>query len=90
MKTYKEAIKPPKDGYKYSDNTQTIAQLSEMIGAKHCLRPNVIYEWAIKHNIKLIEYMPMLMSNDSLLLASSALFEDIMDDKFQAVQSLNS
>ena len=88
MKTYKEAIKSPKAGYKYSDDIQQTAQLSEMIGGKHCLRPEAVFEWATKHEIKLIDYMSIIMSKDTLLKANSALVEDILNEKFDAVKQL--
>ena len=88
MKTYKEAIKPPKEGYKYSTETQQTAQLAEIIGAKHCIRPNVIFEWCIKHNIKLLDFMPKLMDSNNLLKANSALLEDIFEDTFTAIKNL--
>ena len=88
MKTYKEAIKSPKAGYKYSNDIQKTAQLSEMIGAKHCLRPNAVFDWATKHEVNLIDYMSILMSKDTLLKANSALLEDILNDKFDAVKQL--
>ena len=88
MKTYKEAIKSPKAGYKYSDDIQQTAQLSEIIGGKHCLRPEAIFNWATKHEIKLIDYMSIIISKDTLLKANSALLEDILNDKFDAVKQL--
>ena len=88
MTTYKEAIKSPKAGYKYSNDIQQTAQLSEMIGNKHCLRPKAVFDWATKHEVNLINYMPIIMSKDTLLKANSALLEDILNDKFDAVKQL--
>ena len=88
MTNYKQAIKSPKAGYKYSDNIQQTAQLSEIIGGKHCLRPEAIFNWATKHEVNLIDYMSILMSKDTLLKANSALLEDILNDKFDAVKQL--
>jgi hypothetical protein len=83
MKTYKQAIKFLKDC-----NVRQTAQLSEMIGVKHCLRPEAVFDWATKHEINLIVYMFILMGKDTLLKANSALLEDILNDKFDAVKQL--
>ena len=88
MKTYKEAIKPPREGYKYSTEIQQTAQLAEMIGAKHCIRPSVIFEWCIKHDIKLFDFMPELMDSNNLLKANLALLEDIFEDTFITIKNL--
>jgi hypothetical protein len=84
MKTFKQAIKSKKN-----DNVQQTAQLSEMIAIKHCLRPESIYNWAIRFDVKLIDYMPIIMSTgDELLNANSALLGDILNDKFDEVKQL--
>jgi hypothetical protein len=88
MKTYKEAIKSPKMGYKYSNNIQQTAQLCEMISNKHCLRPEAVFNWATKNEVNLIDYMSIIMSKDTLLKANSALLEDILNEKFDAVKQL--
>ena len=88
MKTYKEAIKPPREGYKYSTEIQQTAQLAEMIAAKHCIRAKVIFDWSMKHNIKLLDFMPELMDSNNLLKANTALLEDIFKDAFTAIKNL--
>lgn len=87
--TYKESIKSPKDGYKYSNDIQQLAQLSEMIGHKHCLRPNAVFEWAKSHQVDLIKYMPVIMGKDTMLKANSALLEDILNNQFITVKNLS-
>jgi len=86
METYNEAIKRPKEGYKYSNDIQQTAQLSEMIANKHCLRPYAVFEWAKRHNVPLLKYMPFLMGRDTLLKANSLLLEDILNDRFDAIK----
>ena len=88
MKTYKECIKPPKNGYKYSDKNQQTAQLAEMIGNKHCLIPETVFNWIIRFNIPIIQFMPKLMDTQNLLKANSALLEDILNNKFEAIKDL--
>jgi hypothetical protein len=83
MKTFKQAIKSKKD-----DNVRLTAQLSEMIAMKHCLRPETVYNWAMKFDIKLFDYMSILMNRDTLLTVNSALLGDILNDKFDEVKQL--
>ena len=85
---YAEAIKRPACGYKYMSHEQEIANLAKVISRKHCLRPMAIFEWAKRHKVPLIRYMPMLMDPTNLITANSCLLEDILNDEFEAVKTL--
>jgi len=67
---YKEAIKKPKDGFAHSNHEQNLAGYSEVLGRKHCLNPEIVFEWAKKHNVNLAKYGYRLAKlNSELLLA---------------------
>ncbi len=68
MKTYKEAIKPPKQGYKYADQEQMQAMAAEQIGHKFCLNPVVVYNYGMKHRIRLESHLQRMMNSRQYFL----------------------
>ena len=90
MKTHKEATKKPKEGYKYADHDQVFAHTCGILAKKHCLRPQAVYKWAVKHNVPLAEIMPTMVANETIIEANEALLYDVLNDQYFAVPRLPS
>ena len=48
--TFAEAIETPKAGWKYANDEQLLAALSENLARHCCLNAQNVFEWAQKHS----------------------------------------
>ena len=49
MKTYAQALKTPKRGWKHADEESMCAVLAESIALHTAMNPKVVYNWIRKH-----------------------------------------
>ena len=61
--TFAQAIKTPKAGWKYANNEQMLAFLSETLARHCCLNPEQVFKWAKKHS----NYRDLLMASERLI-----------------------
>ena len=83
---YTEAIKLPRGGAVAMDKNNLLATACEMVARRHCLRPEALYNWAIKFNVPIrerIHYFGNVSSNADLL-------EDILNDKHEKTMYIKS
>ena len=72
--TYKQALKTPKQGWKYANDEQTLAALCDVLGRVLCIDGKATFEWAKRHSsLEVLKVAsPRLMDragNSELLIA---------------------
>lgn len=80
---YTEAQKTPDNGWKHANNQQTLSVAAEMLARTHCLKPEAIYNWAVKYEITPAE-LSKLHSPDH----NTALVCDVVNDSFKHTKSI--
>ena len=63
MKTFAEAIKTPRKGWKYANDEQMLAVLCDVLARHCCLNAGQVFEWARKHS----RYRDLLQASQRLI-----------------------
>ncbi len=70
--TYKEALAYPAkhEGWAHvgKDSPSMWAVAAQALGRTYCIRPEAIYNWAVKHTVNLQEQLSTFIDNSDLLL----------------------
>ena len=61
--TFAQAMKTPKAGWKYANDEQMLAVLSDSLARNCCVIPARVFEWAKKHS----SYRDLLRASERLI-----------------------
>lgn len=82
---YNTASKLPKGGAVEMTPDHLQASAAESIASRYAMRPEVIYNWANKHEVNLVRFGPILYNNTR---SYTALLSDVLNDEYQMVKNL--
>jgi len=78
----------PKNGWAHATKDELNKSACNIIGQRHCLNPNVVYEYFNKYNICAADVFPYLIGKENLLKANIALLQMILSDEPQKLYNI--